>query len=203
MLNIAISLVIGYFRWTQLFPMIAAWVIAAGVLMLTVVSVNEEATGQIMESVGQKIEAVPGLSRAFGAMFDYVFSEEEAEKHPFEAFKSVVLKAWGIASLGLMLLAWLLGMIFGPFKPWTLRKKLKVTLLACLGLETGYFACFLAFPDQFHGQTSIIIMNFLVWGVAVFLLSTWSLTISHMLGKWQQAIAQSDGQQPRKRASLG
>jgi len=187
MLNIAISLVIGYFRWTQLFPMIAAWVITTG-LLLVIVMDNQEPTAQVMESAEQKIEVPPILEQAVGSIFEYVFSEEEADKHPFEAFRSVVLKAWGIASLALMLLAWLLGLLFGPFKPWTLKKKLTVTLMACLVLESGYFWCFLAFPDEFNGSTSIIILNFLLWGAGVFLVSTWSLTISHILGQWQLAI---------------
>jgi len=203
MLKTAISLLIGYFRWTQLFPMIAAWAIGAGLLILFVITADEEATGQVIESVGQRVEAVPVLAQALGSTFDYVFSEEEADKHPFEAFKSVVLKVWGIVSLVFMMLAWLLDLLFGPFKPWTLKKKLKVTLVACLVLEASYFACFLANPDDFNGPISIMVLNFLVWGVAVFLISTWSLTISHMLGKLQLAIAQSDDQQPQKRASLG
>ena len=184
MLNIAISLVIGYFRWTQLFPMIAAWVISTG-LLLVIVMDNQEATGQVMEPAEQKIEVPPILQQAVGSIFEYVFSEEEADKHPFDAFRSVVFKIWGIISLAFMLLAWLLGLLFGPFKPWTLKKKLTVTLMACLVLESGYFWCFFAFPDEFNGSTSTTILNFLFWGAAVFLVSTWSLTISHLLGKWQ------------------
>jgi hypothetical protein len=194
MLKAAISLVIGYFRWAQLFPMIAAWVIGAGLLVLFAITVDEEATGQVMESVGQRIEAMPApAQKAWASMFDYVFSEEEAEKHPFEAFKSVVLKAWGIVSLIFMLLAWLLDVLFGPFKPWALRKKLKLTLLACLVLVAGYFACFLADPDQFNGPTSLSFLYFLVIGAVVFVVSTWSLTISHLLAKWQLAIGQQKG----------
>ena len=190
MLKIAFSLVIGYFRWTQLFPMIAAWVIGAGLLVLFVITANEEATGQVFESIGQRIEDVPVLAQALDSMTEYVFSEEEANKPFFEAFRSVVLKVWGIASLVFMLLAWMLDLLFGPFKPWTLRKKLKATLAACLVLVSGYFACFLANPDDFNGPTSIMVLNFLAWGAAVFVVSTWSLTISHMLGKWQLAIGQ-------------
>jgi len=196
MLKIAISLVIGYFRWTQLFPMIAAWVIGAGLLVLFAVTVDEEATGQVMDSVEQRIEAVPGLARALGSMFDYVFSEEEAGKDPFEAFRSVVLKAWGIASLAFMLLAWLLDLLFGPFKPRTLSRKLKVTLVACVALVAGYFACFFADPDQFNGPTYVSFLYFLGIGAVVFVVSTWSFTISHLLGKWQLAIGQSTDQQP-------
>jgi len=187
MLKPLFSLFIGYFRWTQLFPMIVAWVIGTGLLLIFFITSDPDASGQLIESVGQRIANTPVVGEAFGALMEYVFSEEEANKPFFEAFRSVVLKAWGLASLVFMLLAWLLDSVFGPFKPWTLKNKLKVTLVACLALVAGYIACFLANPDAFNGPTSRTMLNFLLTGAVVFIVSTWSLTISHLLGKWQLA----------------
>jgi hypothetical protein len=42
------------------------------------------------------------------------------------------LRAWAVISAVFMAFAWLAGRLFGPFEPWTLKRKLAWAALACL-----------------------------------------------------------------------
>ena len=195
-LRIAFMLVIGYFRWTLLFPMMAAWTISVGVLLIIVFDSNQETVNQGMSSFGNWIEAQPAARKVVATAFEYVFSEEEADKHPFEAFRSVVFKIWGIAALVLLVLELLASLIFGPFAPWRLKRKLGVTLLACLALTSAYVLCYFALPDQFNDPVRKNMIAFTFIGIAVFLVSTWSLVISAVLGAVARGIANPPPAEP-------
>ena len=46
-------------------------------------------------------------------------------------YKSAVLGIWAGIALVFMAIGWVAGRFFGPFKPWSLKRKLGTTALAC------------------------------------------------------------------------
>ena len=196
MLRIAFSVVIDYFRWTQLFPMMAAWTISVGLLLIIVLDSNHETVNQGMSSFESWIERNETARTVITSAFEYIFSEEEAEKPFFEAFRSVVFKIWGFGSLVLMALAWLAGLLFGPFEPWKLKRKLGLTALAFLALVSAFVLCYFVIPDQFNGPFHENMIGFTLIGVAVFVVSTWSLVISQILGAVARSIAEPPPTEP-------
>jgi len=187
--------------------MMVAWTISVGLLLIVIFSANQETVNQGMSSFESWIEARATARKVVVTAFEYVFSEEEANKPFFEAFRSVVFKIWGVASLVLLALEWLAGLIFGPFAPWKLKRKLGVTLLACLALTSAYVLCYFVLPDQFNGPVLKNIIAFSIIGIAVFLVSTWSLVISQVLGTVARGIAkpppaEPDMEQEKERAHI-
>jgi len=188
MLKIVVSLALDYVRWTQLFPMIVAWLLGVGLLLMIVVTHNEEAVGEKYESIAQWIIEKPVVAEMLSSTMKYVFSEEVVKKTFFEAFKEVVLRVWALISMGMMVVAWLARWLFGPFKSWTLTRKLQVTLFNCLLLVAGYVSYYFAYADEFNGSMMKWMLQFEILGIAIFFASVWSLVISHLLGMVQQYI---------------
>ena len=195
MLKIVVSLALDYFRWTQFFPMIVAWFIGVGMLLIILVTNNEELVASNSESIRQWIMERPVVAETLTSTMGYVFSEEVVNKPFFEAFKEVVLRVWALISVAMMVVAWLARWLFGPFKSWSLKRKLKVTAVNCMVLVGGYIACYFVDADQFNGSMMESMLQFSVWGIIIFIVSVWSLVVTHLLGKAQQAIAVSQAEQ--------
>lgn len=101
------------------------------------------------------------------------------------------MKIWALASLVLMVIGWLAGQLFGPFQPWTLKRKLGLAALGCVALVAGFLAVYFLSPGLFADSWVKSILSFSGIALLVFLVSTWCLSVAHALGLLNRALAVS------------
>lgn len=123
-LQMLAALVIDFFRWSQLSPMILMWAFMLGMLVALFFVGNQDATWTLVERVIAWIASLPVIGPRLVAWMDAQAQDGVIHtKSSAIDFKSAVLTAWGFISLGFMAVAWIAGHFFGPFKPWTLKRK--------------------------------------------------------------------------------
>jgi len=183
--NLLFSFFLNYVRWTQLIPMLMVW--GAGlamVLALTFVNFQEQ-TFSVFEWLIQRLSQLPIV----GDRITQALSDQEGETHITTSdFKSFVLYSWSVISLAFMLAGMAISALFGPFEPWSLKKKFGL-LGICAGLLlAGMIFNFLAAPDNFNGGFSGWAINFTAIALLVSLVSVYSLTVSHLLISLDKAL---------------
>ncbi len=94
-------------------------------------------------------------------------------------FKSFIFRVWAISSLVLMLAGMAINALFGPFKPWTLKRKIGFMGLTVLVLLAGFIANYFADSQKFNGGASGWMFNFSMISLLVFVVSSYCLSISH------------------------
>lgn len=190
-LKLAPVLVIDYFRWSQLTPMIAFWGFSLLMLAAMFFVNNQQATWDALGTVFTYLAGLPLIGDGFVRWLESLAGRDGSLELDGEQFKATALKAWGLLSLVFMALAWIAGWLFGPFRPWTLRRKLGVTGLACLVLLAAFVAVFLQDRQQFNGPALEWMLMFASVGVLLAVVSAWCLTVAHLLGRAAWAIEQS------------
>jgi hypothetical protein len=109
--------------------------------------------------------------------------------------KTFALRAWMVISLVFMLVHMAMSALFGPFEPWRLKRKLVYagagSLLLLAGLVLNYFSG----VQNFDGGTPGWMLQFSLLALGVFLVSTYSLSVSHALGRLNEALSDSGGTQ--------
>jgi hypothetical protein len=201
-IKIGISLVIDYFRWSQLTPMITLW--SFGLLMLAALFFvnNQEATFDTMQAVAVWVSGLPVIGEAFIRWGESMASEDGVIHMGESDFKEAVLRLWGGLSLVFLLLSLLVGWIFGPFKPWTLKKKLSVAALCSLVLVVGFILVYLFDSSMFNGGPAGWLLMFSGVGLLAFIVSSWCLSVAHALGSLGRLIQESDLGEPKKKQGL-
>ena len=84
-------------------------------------------------------------------------------------------------TLTLMLASLLLSWLFGPRPPWKLTRKLLWAAIAAILLLSGLVFNYFANPVKFNGGAAVWIFNFSLFSLGAFLVSVYSLSISHFL----------------------
>jgi len=165
-------------RWTQLTPMLMMWG-AALVMLLALTFVNfQEQTFSVLETFVQWLTRLPIV----GERITQLLADEGSDIHMNTGdLKSFVLRSWSIASLVFMLASMALSALFGPFKPWTLKRKLLFVFLGILVLLAGFFFNYFAGSENFNGEALAWIFNFSMISLLVFIVSAYCLSISHFL----------------------
>jgi len=173
-----LSLGLNYLRWTQLAPMFMMWGFAL-LMLLALTFVNyQEQTLSAVEHVLRWLTQLP----IAGEYITQLLSDESTEKNMTKGdLKSFALTAWSVTSLLFMLVGMALSALFGPFKPWSLKLKLSLAGLGVMLLMAGLLFNYYANTVTFNGATSGWMLNFSLICLAVFLVSAYSLTISHFL----------------------
>lgn len=191
-LKLIVTLAIDYVRWTQLAPLITLW--AFGIAMLAaLLFVNyEEQSLDALGSLLQWIAGLPLIGDRFTAWLESLAGEEETIRLGGNDLKAAVLKAWSLLSLAFMVLALAINWIFGPFRPWSLKRKLGIAALCCMVLLAGFVAVYFANPERFNGPTSGWMFNFGGIGLVLFIVSAWCLSIAHALGLARKAVETKD-----------
>lgn len=188
-LRIAGSLIIDYFRWSQLTPMILMWFGLLGILFLLFFVNNQEATWSATGSVAEWIASLPMVGPWFS---DWMAAQaENGSQGPID-LKSIALSAWALISLVFMVLGWIAGALFGPFKPWPLKRKLALSAVAGLLFTAGFVGLFYFDPAITNEPLTKVLSNGAGMGVLAFLVSAWCLTIAHILGKVSEAVVGVD-----------
>jgi hypothetical protein len=142
-----LGLLVDYFRWTQLTPMVLAWAALLG-LLLVFAFVNFQAEGlTVLEALARLWERYPWLPR----IEDPGTTGEDGAWHLDGAsLRGPVLAAWGVISMVLWGVAWLWSLAFGASTPWPLRRKLKVALGAGAAGWLAFVAIYLLSSETFH-----------------------------------------------------
>jgi len=190
-IKIIITLVIDYFRWTQLVPMLTIW--GFGLLMLVAlffVNYQEESFDAIA-AVFQWMAGLPWIGEKLTAWMESMADEDGRISLGGLELKAVALRVWGYLSLAMMLMALLVNWIFGPFKPWTLKRKLGAAALCCLVLLAGYVAMYFAQPEDHQDRLVNWALSFGGVTVLLFIVSAWCLSIAHLLGLLRKTIDNS------------
>lgn len=180
--------VIDYFRWTQLTPMILGWAITFGVILLMLLANHEDATFNAISTVGEWIAGLPWIGDHFKAWMASQADENSAITLSGAGAKAAVLKVWGVISLVLMLAWSVLGWLFGPFKPVTLKRQLKWTAFACLLVYGILLMMLFAARDQFNGPTLGWLLNFAALMFILFVVNAWCLSIAAALGLMRDLV---------------
>jgi len=184
-LKLLLSLGLGYMRWTQLTPMLLIW--GFGLLMLLALTfVNfQEQTFTALEYLLEWLMQLPVVGEHITQLLS---DESTATRITTSDFKSFVLSAWAVLSLVFMLAGFILSTLFGPFQPWTLKRKIQIAgagvVLLLAGMAVNYFAV----PQNFNGEASAWMFNFSLISLLVFGVSAYCLSVAHFLAYLNQSL---------------
>jgi hypothetical protein len=203
-IQLLISLVIDYVRWTQLTPMILMWAMMLGVVFILFFVNHEDATWSVVQRLTEWVASLPWLGPKFVA-----FLESRADDGTISAgsgqidLKSAVLTAWGVMSLAFMVIGWLSARVFGPRKPWSLKRKVAMAALASVFVVVILLALY--FSDAATWNDGPLQVLFSATGMAsvLFLVSAWCLAISHALGRLSAYVAETDFSRVRSGDDIG
>ena len=192
-LQIIAALLIDFFRWSQLTPMILMWAFMLGMLLALFFVNNQEATFTMAQRVTEWVSTLPVIGPRFVSW---------AESHSRDGvldlnagaidFKSAVLKAWGIISFIFMALGWLAGRLFGPFKPWTLKRKLGVAVLSSLLVVAVFMGLYFLDRESWNDPFTSVLLSASGMAIVLFVVSTWCLSVSHLLGWLSGVVSETD-----------
>ena len=210
------ALVIDYFRWTQLTPMVLMWAIVVGLALLVGFVGYQDQIFNTADAVARWVAQLPGIGPRFTAWIEAKEVQDAAaaaakageETVPagttgdgsdaLDELKLFVLKAWSVLSLVAMGISSLVNRLFGPFEPWTLKRKLRLVALLCLIFPLAFGIAEFAAPDMVHGSLSSILISSIGLMLLYFIVSAWCLTISHFLGLWRNQLMNREFGKPKK-----
>lgn len=182
------SLLIDYLRWTQLTPMVTMWLLALLMIVGMFFVSNQDTVLDILVSVVVWLESLPWVGEPVSTRMQVSAAEEGGLSLGGEDLKTIALRAWAVISLLFMLLALIIGWLFGPFKPWTLRRKLGLIALACVLLMAVFVAIYFADPEVFNSPAGRVMLMFTGVAMLIFIVSAWCLSIAHALGLLKRLI---------------
>ncbi len=192
---------LGYFRWTQVLPMLVVWGSIWTILALfAFVNFQEQgiSIGSSVVALADRVGFSPNFADApaseAGGTFDaggetmpddgtlaglgrtgedgaFLFGDEDVKK--------VVLAYWGIVSFALYVLAVLGRRIFGLRPVRTLRRKLGVAAGFALMTWLAFFAIYFTTSETVHGTFMEWLLVFTVLSLLPFLMSLYALTLAH------------------------
>ena len=172
-------------RWTQLTPMLLLW--GFGLLMLLALTyVNfQEQTTSVLEFILEWLLRLPLVGEHIAPLLSGENTETHIDARDFESF---VLSSWAMLSLVFMLASIILSLLFGPFRPWTLKRKLQIATGGSMLLLAGMIANYYAAPQNYNGEASAWMLNFSLISLLVFMVSAYCLSIAHFLGSLNDAL---------------
>jgi len=172
-------------RWTQLTPMLLLW--GFGLLMLLALTfVNfQDQTIPVLESILEWLMLLPVV----GERIALLLSGESTDTHiTTRDFKSFILSTWAVLSLAFMLAGMVISSLLGPFKPWTLKRKILIAATGVVLLLAGMAANYYAAPHNFNGDATAWMLNFSLISLLVFGVSAYCLSVSHFLAYLNEAL---------------
>ena len=199
-LKLLLSLGLGYMRSTQLTPMLLMWGYSLVMLLaLTFVNFQQQALFAL-ESLLEWLTQLPLV----GTRMASLLSGESTGMHLNTGdFESLVLSTWAVVSLVLMLAGMVISWLFGPFRPWTLKRKIVLAAAGILLLLGGLMANYYAAPHNFNGAVSAWMLNFAFISLLVFGVSAYSLSMAHFLAYLNDALMAGAANRPDRPGGLG
>jgi hypothetical protein len=199
-LKLLLSLGLGYMRWTQLTPMLLMWGFAL-LMLLALTFVNfQQQTLFALESLLEWLTQLPLV----GTRMASLLSGESTGMHLNTGdFESLVLSTWAVMSLALMLVGMVISWLFGPFRPWTLKRKIVLAAAGMVLLLAGLVANYYAAPHNFNGAASAWMLNFALISLLGFGVSAYSLSIAHFLAYLNDHLMASQANHSGRPGDLG
>jgi len=182
------SLVIDYIRWSQLAPMITMWFFAALMVFMLYFVNHQDETVTGAAAVVSWVAELPVVGPSFIEWMEKRETDEGALHFGGDDFKVVAMKIWVLLSLAMMVTGWVANLIFGPFQPLTLKRKLGFAGLGSLAFIAGFFGVYLLSPGLFNATPTQLTLNSVGIALLLFLVSVWCLSISHMLGLFGRSL---------------
>lgn len=181
--KLLVNLVLDYFRWTQLIPMVLGWAFAIVMITAIMLVVFQGSIDSFLESTEPMVE------RVLGPTPESTESEEVTGLHFTEDdIVPWILKVWGWLAFAVWILSIIREKIFGPRPPGKLGRKIKVSGIAAGSITIILLIMYLLMGD-FSGNTILelmvpfVLLPLLLWGV-----SAYGLTVSFLIGELQKLI---------------
>jgi len=185
------SLVIDYFRWSQLTPMITMWFFALLMVFLLFFVNHQEQTWDSVGSVAEWVAELPVVGPAYLEWMEEQAGADSKIKLSGDDFEVMAMKVWAVLSLVFMVISWAANALFGPFQPWTLKRKLGIAGMGCAALMASFLGVYYLSPEMFNGPLSRWILTFAGITLIVFLVSGWCLSIAHALGLLSRYVTET------------
>lgn len=183
------SLVLDYVRWSQLAPMITVWLVAVLMVFLMFFIEHQDETLDGVSAVASWVTELPVVGPPVLEWVEDRADDEGVLHFGGDDFQKAAMKFWALGSLVMMVIGWLARLLFGPFQPLTLKRKLGFAAIGCLVLLAGFIVVFFLSPGLFAETRSLSILYFAGIALFVFLVSTWCLSIAHALELLRSALA--------------
>ena len=170
-------------RISQLVPMIVAWGLAALVVLMALLAVDDEAVLAVVERLWIAGEAAGGGGAAGAWIADFLANRAawEPDTGHFDP-AGLVLGVWTLVALALFLPALLWNRLRPPRPRPPIGLRLRRLGIACAVLWLGLCALRFVRPEAFSGGALGWILAFALLALGVFLASAWSLGVSAALG---------------------
>jgi 4-amino-4-deoxy-L-arabinose transferase-like glycosyltransferase len=124
-----------------------------------------------------------------GERITLLLSDESTATHMTATdLESFIFSAWAVLSLVFMLAGFVLSSLFGPFKPWTLKRKILIAGAGAVLLLAGMAVNYYAAPKNFNGDASSWMLNFSLISLLVFGVSAYCLSVAHFLAYLNEAL---------------
>lgn len=175
------NLVLDYFRWTQLIPMILGWAFAIVMILGISLVVFQGSINAFLENTEPMIERFIGSAT----------ESSDAETGLSFTGNDIIpwiLKIWGWLAFSGWILSIIREKIFGPRPPGRLGRKIKISGIAAGVFSVILLTMYLAIGD-FSGNTTLelmvtfVLMPLFLWGV-----SAYGLTVSFVISELQKLI---------------
>ena len=189
-LKMLLSLGLDYFRWTQLTPMIFTWGFAL-LLLAMLIFVNFQQ--QVVNVLEYFVEWLMKLPLVGPYITEFLADQDQTVKLGTEDLKTFALRSWFVVSLLFMLAGMLLSRWLGPFRTRSLKRKIVYAAVASAALLAGLVLNYFVDPGNFNGGLAGWLFNFSLIALIVFVVSAYSLTIAHVLGKLSSALMEEAG----------
>ena len=194
---------LGYFRWTQVLPMLVVWGSIWTILgLFAFVNFQEQglSIGSAAVALADRVGFSPNFADApvseaggtFGASGETSpndgtlaglgrTGEDGAFLFGDEDVKKVVLAYWGIVSFALYVLAVIGQRLFGLRPVRTLRRKLGVAAGFALGTWLAFFAIYFTTSETVPGSFLQWLLVFTALALLPLFVSLYALTVAHVV----------------------
>lgn len=192
LLLLGASYFIDYLRWTQLTPMVLVWGFFLPFVVLASLLNFQEESVDLGIQLSQLTAQIPGLNDKLLSLYTAMvgsldIAEDGSFEFPVEQMKGVILKVWGYLSLVFLILGIAFRFIFRRHtddEPATLRRKLSICAVAIAVLIAILIA--ISYFGQVTGDPTTA---FVVYASILAAVSTYSLTVSHLLGRLSNRLS--------------
>lgn len=175
------KLTLDYVRWTQLIPMIFGWAFVFIMISAIFLVIFQGDIDTLLQRAEPTIERLLGPAPETDST---VQSADEASTINLTGNDIIpwIYRIWGILAFAGWIFSIVRTKIFGPKPPRSLKRKIGTAGIAVL-IFTGTLL-FAFMIGNFSGNTKAELMiPFILLPILLFIVSTWGLSISHIIDK--------------------
>lgn len=176
---------INYVRWTQLVPMLVAWVILLFFFVIIALSCFNEQAKPLIEHISSTWQANPWLHH-----FDGPWTTANSDSFSIneKGFNNIVITGWSVVSLFLFLLSFIFPSISKMGTERTLKRNLFYILITLLFLMLSFVGMYQFDRGTLKGEPWQWHLTFAMACSTVFIISAYSLTVDKILRRIRNTI---------------